>query len=60
MLPTNGSSLENENELLKIVEKAVANYESLDDQINRVGGEKYNANKKNVVAVQMVIGLQME
>ena len=59
MLPTNGSSLENENELLKIVEKAVANYESLDDQINRVG-EKYNANKKNVVAVQMVIGLQME
>ena len=60
MLPTNGSSLENENELLKIVEKAVANYESLDDQINRVGGEKYNANKKNVVAVQMVIGLHME
>ena len=59
MLPMNGSSLENENELLKIVEKAVANYESLDDQINRVG-EKYNANKKNVVAVQMVIGLQME
>ena len=59
MLPTNGSSLENENELLKIVEKAVANYESLDDQINRVG-EKYNANKKNVVAVQMVIGLHME
>ena len=51
MLPMNGSSLENENELLKIVEKAVANYESLDDQINRVGGEKYNANKKNVVAV---------
>lgn len=60
MLPMNGSSLENENELLKIVEKAVANYESLDDQINRVGGEKYNANKKNVVAVQMVIGLHME
>ena len=59
MLPMNGSSLENENELLKIVEKAVANYESLDDQINRVG-EKYNANKKNVVAVQMVIGLHME
>ena len=50
MLQMNGSSLENENELLKIVEKAVANYESLDDQINRVG-EKYNANKKNVVAV---------
>ena len=60
MLPMNGSSLENKNELLKIVEKAVANYESLDDQINRVGGEKYNANKKNVVAVQMVIGLHME
>ena len=60
MLPMNGSSLENANELLKIVEKAVANYESLDDQINRVGGEKYNANKKNVVAVQMVIGLHME
>ena len=60
MLPMNGSSLENENELLKIVEKAVANYEFLDDQINRVGGEKYNANKKNVVAVQMVIGLHME
>ena len=59
MLPMNGSSLENANELLKIVEKAVANYESLDDQINRVG-EKYNANKKNVVAVQMVIGLHME
>ena len=59
MLPMNWSSLENENELLKIVEKAVANYESLDDQINRVG-EKYNANKKNVVAVQMVIGLHME
>ena len=59
MLPMNGSSLENENEVLKIVEKAVANYESLDDQINRVG-EKYNANKKNVVAVQMVIGLHME
>ena len=59
MLPMNESSLENENELLKIVEKAVANYESLDDQINRVG-EKYNANKKNVVAVQMVIGLHME
>ena len=59
MLPMNGSSLENKNELLKIVEKAVANYESLDDQINRVG-EKYNANKKNVVAVQMVISLHME
>lgn len=59
MLPMNGSYLENKNELLKIVEKAVANYESLDDQINRVG-EKYNANKKNVVAVQTVIGLHME
>ena len=59
MLPMNGSYLENKNELLKIVEKAVANYESLDDQINRVG-KKYNANKKNVVAVQTAIGLHME
>ena len=37
MMPMSGPSLENENEVLKIVEKAVGNYESLDHQKHRIG-----------------------
>ena len=46
MLPMNGPSLENKNEVLKILEKSVTNYQSLDHWKNKVGG-KYNTNKKN-------------
>ena len=46
MLPMNGPSLENKNEVLKILEKSVTNYQSLDHWENKVGG-KYNTNKKN-------------
>ena len=38
MLSMNGPSLENKNEVLKIVEKSAANYESLDHPKNRIGG----------------------
>ena len=55
----NGPSLENENEVFKIVKKAVASYELLDHLKNRIGG-KYNAIKKSDVAVQTVINLNME
>ena len=59
MLPINGPSLENKNEVLKIVETAVVNYESLVLLKNRIVG-KYNANKKSDAAIQIVIDLKME
>ena len=59
ILSINGPSLENKNEVLKIVKTAVANYESLDLLKNIIVG-KYNANKKSDVAIQIVIDLKME
>ena len=59
MLSMNGPSLENEDKVLKYVERAVANYEPLDHQRNRIV-QKYNINKKSDVAVQTVIYLNME
>ena len=55
----NGPSFENNNKVLKIVEKAVGNYESLGHRKNRIG-VKYNNNKKSDVAVQTVIDLNTE
>ena len=55
----NGPSFENNNKVLKIVEKAVGNYESLGHRKNRIG-VKYNTNKKSDVAVQTVIDLNTE
>ena len=55
----NGLFLENEKEVLKIVEKAVANYECLDHRENRAE-EIYKANKKCYLAVQTVIDLNKE
>ena len=52
----NGPSFENENEVFKIVEKAVASYELLDHLKNRIGG-KYNTIKKSDGAAQTVINL---
>ena len=37
ILSMNGLSLENQNEVLKIVEKSLANYESLDHWKSRIG-----------------------
>lgn len=59
MLSMNGPSPKNKNEVLKIMEKAVLNYESLDHWKNRIGG-KYNTKKKSDVAVQTVVDLNMK
>ena len=59
MLPTDGPFLENKNEVLKIVEEAAANYESLDHLKNRISG-KYNTTKKIDVAFKTLIDLNME
>ena len=58
MMSMSGPSLENENEVLKIVEKAVGNFESLDHQKHRIGW-KYTK-KKSDVTVQTVTDINME
>lgn len=59
ILSMNGLSLENQNEVLKIVEKSLANYESLDHWKSRIG-EKYSSNKKKDVEIETVIDLNKE
>ena len=59
ILSMNGLSLENQNEVLKIIEKLLANYESLDHWKSRIG-EQYSTNKKKDVEIETVTDLNME